>query len=159
MRVHEDGRAYGFTLIEMMIVVAVIGVLAAVAIPAYRSYVIRAQVSEGLTLAAPMRIAAAQYYALNGVFPQERNWTNALAALGLPNSSIDGAGSGRYVKRIFWHTTAGEEGIYIRYRGGALEDRLLFLEARPGPGALAWRCRTPDTNGVDPAYLPAACRP
>jgi len=67
----------GFTLIELMIVIAIIGILAAIAIPAYQNYTIRAQVTEGLTLADGWKTAIAEYYANTGVFPSAANLTSA----------------------------------------------------------------------------------
>ena len=65
----EMRKQQGFTLIELMIVVAIIGILAAIAIPAYQDYTIRAQVSEGLNLAAGAKAAVTEYYQDQGVFP------------------------------------------------------------------------------------------
>ena len=62
----------GFTLIELMIVVAIIGILAAIAIPAYQDYTIRAQVTEGLNLSGPLKAAIAESYANNGTCSLQR---------------------------------------------------------------------------------------
>jgi type IV pilus assembly protein PilA len=72
----------GFTLIELMIVVAIIGILAAIAIPAYQDYTIRAQVTEGLNLSDAVKVAVADYYTQNGVFPAAGLTTAAPTGLG-----------------------------------------------------------------------------
>lgn len=144
----------GFTLIELMIVVAIVGILAAVAIPIYQRYVVRAKVSEGLQLSAPVKQAVGQYYAVHGSLPESSNWTRVLAALGLPDSSSTGAASGDYVKRIWWY----DDAIKIKYRGGPIEDKLLFLRADFDGAAIRWDCETPSGDGVPERYLPARCR-
>jgi type IV pilus assembly protein PilA len=85
----------GFTLIELMIVVAIIGILAAIAIPAYQDYVIRSQVTEGMSLAGALKAAIAEQYAQTGAWPAD------LVELGL----VDAAGaavepSGKYVTGV-----------------------------------------------------------
>src|SRR5271156_2242393 len=95
----------GFTLIELMIVIAIIGILAAIAIPAYQNYTIRAQVTEGLSLAAGWKTAISEYYAQNGAFPTG----STTAAAGAAGSvSVTGASSGKYVSAVVVGPLAGQ---------------------------------------------------
>src|SRR6202167_4023913 len=92
----------GFTLIELMIVIAIIGILAAIAIPAYQNYTIRAQVTEGLSLADGFKTTISEYYSNYGVMPTNN------AAIG-----ATGAVVGKYVSAI----TVNNGGIDIAYAG------------------------------------------
>src|SRR5215469_14263908 len=86
-----DRHLAGFTLIELMIVVAIIAILAAIAIPAYQNYLIRSQVAEGFALAEGSKAAIVEYYSNTGQFPTTQ------AQAGLPNSNDI---SGKYVSRV-----------------------------------------------------------
>lgn len=154
-----QGRQAGFTLIELMIAVAIVGVLAAIAVPLYRNYVQRAKVSEGLVLAQPLKRAVGEYYNIHGHLPEvdANNWNNVLAELDMP-SGAEGMASGSYVKRIWWHNNTEEPAIYIRYADGALDDKLLYLSAVFGTSAITWHCEAPASGGVPVDYLPASCR-
>src|SRR5580658_6711603 len=79
----------GFTLIELMIVVAIIGILAAIAIPAYQDYTVRAQVTEGMNLASPVETGIAEYFANTGSFP------TAMSSVGISSTP-----SGKYVSGV-----------------------------------------------------------
>src|SRR5580692_11834705 len=85
----------GFTLIELMIVIAIIGILAAIAIPAYQNYTIRSQVTEGLSLADGWKTSISEYYAQNGAFP-----TTSGTSGGALTIVAAGASTGKYVGSI-----------------------------------------------------------
>jgi|SRR5271170_1749979 len=98
----------GFTLIELMIVVAIIGILAAIAIPAYQNYLIRSQVTEGLSLADSWEVAVAEYFSNNGVF-------SVCATAGTANCLQMGSSNvstGKYVTSV---TVVAPGGIQITY--------------------------------------------
>lgn len=163
----------GFTLIELMIVVAIIGILAAIAIPAYQDFTIRAQVSEGMSLASSVKASIAEYFQDRGVFPP----------VGLVDLGMDAANppSGKYVDQIT--VGAGNGTITISYSGTApfqanntIDGETLGLAPSTNAnGDIAWVCgerADPNAAGADVLanaattftgptlkYLPSNCKP
>ena len=126
----------GFTLIELMIVVAIIGILAAIAIPAYQDYTIRAQVTEGATLMDGVKIAMQDYYAFHGTWPT--SLTASDAAHGL---NFTGALSGQYVSAV---ATPGAGEIVATYGNRANAKiatfNLSIYAALDANGDIVWIC-------------------
>lgn len=137
----------GFTLIELMIVVAIIGILAAIAIPAYQDYVIRSKVSEGLYLSAPVKQAIAEAFITKGT----------LLAGGNPSYNLPAATSmrGEYTSQI----DAAGGFITITYAtiGGTASNTILTLRPVTSFGAISWFCGGTGTT-LPPKYLPSTCR-
>ena len=146
----------GFTLIELMIVVAIIGILAAIAIPAYQDYTIRAQVSEGLNLAAGAKAAVTEFYQDQGAFPAN----NAGAGLS-PAATI----SGNYVSQVAVANTGVITVTYaangVQKANKAINTATLALSPVTNAGSMDWNCNgTGAILGLaaNAKWLPAACR-
>ena len=133
----------GFTLIELMIVVAIIGILAAIAIPAYQDYTKRAHVSEGLSLAAGAKTAVSEFYSTNNTWPTNN------ASAGLASST---AITGNAVTKV---EVSGSQ-ITVTYNGKVdATNNTLVLAATASGGAISWSCKT---GTVDAKYRPSNCR-
>lgn len=136
----------GFTLIELMIVVAIIGILAAVAIPAYQDYTIRAKVSEGLGLASAAKTSVAETWASKGRFYP----TNA--SIGLPTAVSINGNSIRSVAQVSGviTITMGATGLPTNVAGDTY-----VLSATTNAGGVRWKCKT---GNLEAKYLPSECR-
>lgn len=139
-------KQQGFTLIELMIVVAIIGILAAIALPAYQDYTSRAKITEGLTLASGAKTSVVETFVSTGSMPL----TSASAGLGTISSDevaslVVGPASAGVITVLFNNfPVAGGTGS-----GGAIT-----LTPSSNNGSVTWVCETT----LDPAIVPATCR-
>lgn len=140
----------GFTLIELMIVVAIIAILAAIAIPQYQNYLIRTQVSEGMNLADGAKTAISEFYNNKGTWPS----TNTSAGLAIPASM-----KGKYVTSVDAGTTKGKIiAVFGNEANTKIATKQIVLSAVDTGGSITWNCKSAAGTNVPDAYLPTACR-
>lgn len=136
----------GFTLIELMIVVAIIGILAAVALPAYQDYTKRSHVSEGLSLASGAKTSVTEFYSSMGRFPG----SNTSAGLATSTSI-----SGNAVSSV----AVGAGGlITVTFNDKVTANATLLLSPATVAGSVKWACKGGATNPVDVKFRPSNCR-
>lgn len=133
----------GFTLIELMIVVAIIAILAAIATPAYLDYVARSQVTEGLGLATGAKAAVVDYYSHKGAYPPN----NTAAGMFQPASI-----NGKYVQSVTVRNDGRIEVIFNASANARIASQTLVMTARDDAGAVSWSC-----SGLSRRYIPSPC--
>lgn len=153
MNANKNMRQQGFTLIELMIVVAIIGILAAIAIPAYQDYINRSKVTEAVNAASVCKTSVMEYAAVNGKLPA--------------NETAAGCGSTatKYVKALTVKT--GQIAVELQNVNKAVDGKKLYVtptkdtalktKAADGDTIVGWQCGT-DAAASDYKYFPANCR-
>ena len=141
----------GFTLIELMIVVAIIGILAAIAIPAYQDYTVRSKVTEVVAGMSAAKTSISEFYNSQGHMPANANsagFSTTIGAKYLDNLSY-----------TFVNSTTGTLQGYItgNLGGTTAAGQNVKLTARGGAARVEWAC-TQGTNTIPVKYLPASCR-
>ncbi|HFB5361360.1 TPA: pilin [Neisseria gonorrhoeae] len=158
----------GFTLIELMIVIAIVGILAAVALPAYQDYTARAQVSEAILLAEGQKSAVTEYYLNNGKWPED----NTSAGVASPASNI----KGKYVQKVEVNNGVVTATMASSNVNKEIKDKKLSLWAKREDGSVKWFCGQPvtranadaakddvnadaaDKDKIETKHLPSTCR-
>ncbi|WP_127244773.1 pilin [Neisseria meningitidis] len=158
----------GFTLIELMIVIAIVGILAAVALPAYQDYTARAQVSEAILLAEGQKSAVTEYYLNHGIWPANNNSAGVATSTGI---------KGKYVQSVEVKNGVVTATMASSNVNNEIKGKNLSLWAKRQNGSVKWFCGQPVTrpappttnddvkadtaaNGkqIDTKHLPSTCR-
>lgn len=145
----------GFTLIELMITVAIIGILAAIALPAYQNYTIRSQISEGILLSEQFKPAITDFYANNGKLPQTQTDLNVGIPAGKYSTMTLVGGSNS--STVYVLTTFGNEANQL------IQGKQLTFMAQVVPGVdnLQWSCKGNagiSSSPVPDKFLPISCK-
>ncbi|HEZ0817009.1 TPA: pilin [Neisseria meningitidis] len=159
-----DTLQKGFTLIELMIVIAIVGILAAVALPAYQDYTARAQVSEAILLAEGQKSAVTEYYLNHGIWPGDNS------AAGVASSSTI---KGKYVQKVEVNNGVVTATMLSSGVNKEIQGKKLSLWAKRQDGSVKWFCGQPVTRAkaatddgvtaandkqIDTKHLPSTCR-
>ncbi|HEZ6253323.1 TPA: pilin [Neisseria meningitidis] len=156
----------GFTLIELMIVIAIVGILAAVALPAYQDYTARAQVSEAILLAEGQKSAVTEYYLNHGIWPANNSSAGVASSADI---------KGKYVQKVEVNNGVITATMASSNVNNEIKGKKLSLWAKRQDGSVKWFCGQPVTraanakddvaaandnsnNGINTKHLPSTCR-
>ncbi|HEZ5246106.1 TPA: pilin [Neisseria meningitidis] len=157
----------GFTLIELMIVIAIVGILAAVALPAYQDYTARAQVSEAILLAEGQKSAVTEYYLNHGIWPANNNSAGVATSTDI---------KGKYVQSVEVKNGVVTATMLSSGVNNEIQGKKLSLWAKRQDGSVKWFCGQPvqradakakadvaaatdnSNNGINTKHLPSTCR-
>ncbi|HFC8901446.1 TPA: pilin [Neisseria meningitidis] len=159
----------GFTLIELMIVIAIVGILAAVALPAYQDYTARAQVSEAILLAEGQKSAVTEYYLNHGEWPANNSSAGVASSADI---------KGKYVQKVEVNNGVITATMASSNVNNEIKGKKLSLWAKRQAGSVKWFCGQPVTrtaadsanndevtaandnsnNGINTKHLPSTCR-
>tara|TARA_Y100001934_G_scaffold206366_1_gene244020 strand:- start:289 stop:711 length:423 start_codon:yes stop_codon:yes gene_type:complete len=137
-------KQHGFTLIELMIVVAIIGILAAVAVPAYQDYTVRARVTEGLSLAAGAKTAVSEYWSSQGSMPSNNDQAGISASDDISGNSVQSVAVASGVITITFSSATP-----------ALNGATIGMSPSTDGGSVIWTCTGGD---LENKYRPSSCR-
>lgn len=141
-----NNKQKGFTLIELMIVVAIIGIMAVVAVPVYANYMVRGQISEGLNLSSVAQVAVSEYYLEYGEWPQDNT------TAGLANEQDF---SGLYTEGVSVSNNIIEITYSIRANAAIASEKVMLI-GQDFDGNIKWACQS--SGVIESEHLPAACR-
>ena len=142
----------GFSLIEIMVVIAIIGILAYIGIPAYQDYMIRSRIIDGLNILQSYKVPIAEYYNINGSLPTASNQFMD------PNPILS-----EYMDSISYDFTASKTWIYLSFKGDAMGEVAgkkvaLVAETSLVRDGIVWTCTTHATDTINYKYMPKSCK-
>ncbi|WP_418357950.1 pilin [Shewanella basaltis] len=144
--INQIKNAKGFTLIELMIVVAIIGILAAIALPAYQDFTKRGHVSEGLSLAAGAKAAVTEYYSTEGAFPSSNGDAGIAPKANIVGNAVTGV------------EVIANGVIEVTFNSKVAAGAVLLLTPTDSTGSVTWVCSAKDSTVLEDAFLPSNCR-
>ena len=149
MKKTDAAHTQGFSLLELMIAVAIVGILSALAIPTYQDYTIRAKVGEAFSLASAAKFSVSEYYVSSGELPADADQAGI--------SSV----SGKYVRSLSYSKSGSVGQVIVTFGnnvGAEVNGKKVVIEASISGNALHWACKSSENDGIDNKYLPASCR-
>lgn len=142
----------GFTLIELMIAIAIVGILLSLAIPTYQDYTVRAKISEAMNIASALKVMVSEYYITMAELPADAD-----------SAGIDTTFSSEYISAVDYLKDEDGDRAMIKLTlsesvSQEVAGKALLLTAIPKVGSLQWVCNSDETQPIEPKYLPSNCR-